>query len=170
MKKRIGITIAIIVPVIISCLLIWRLWQQPVSNIISVSKDAITSFSAYGMFQIFETGSSDLYSINSPAPLSNEPGEIMEILAMSEYQQDFRNLLPWGVDSVSADNNYDGRTITLSLYYQDEGSKYIALQFLSNSTVVVRTADQTNMYIYHPTNSATFYKLVDYLQTHGVLL
>lgn len=168
MKKRLTFVIAIIATVLILCLLVWRLLPQSFSSLISVSENNITSFSAYGMFQNYEEGHCDLYSINSPAPISSDPGEIMEILAMSEYQQDFRNLIPWGVDGVSADKNYDGRMITLSLYFQDKQG-YIEFQFLSNSIVVVRTSNQPDMRIYHPTNSATFYKLVEYLQTHGVI-
>ena len=168
MKKRIGLTIAIVIAVLIIGLLGWRFWPQPASSVMSVSEDTITSFAAYGMLDSFEMGHCDLYSINSPAPISNEPGEILEILAMSKYQQDFRNLLPWGVDGVSADKNYDGNMVTLSLYFQDKQG-YIEFQFLSNSIVVVRTSDQPNMRIYHPTNSATFEKLVEYLKTHGVL-
>ena len=167
MKKRMGFIIAMIIAVLIGCLLVWRLWPQSASSVMSVSEDTITSFSVYGMLDSFELGC-DLYSINSPAPISNEPGEILEILAMSKYQQDFRNLLPWGVDGVSADKNYDGNMVTLSLYFQDKQG-YIEFHFLSNSIVVVRTSDQPNMRIYHPTNSATFEKLVEYLKTHGVL-
>ncbi len=168
MKKRIGLIIAIVIAVLIIGLLGWRFWPQSASSVMPVSEDTITSFAAYGMLDSFEMGCCDLYSINSPAPISNEPGEILEILAMSKYQQDFRNLLPWGVDGVSADKNYDGNMVTLSLYFQDKQG-YIEFQFLSNSIVVVRTSNQPNMRIYHPTNSAAFEKLVEYLKTHGVL-
>ena len=166
MKKRIGLTIAIVIAVLIIGLIGWRFWPQSASSVMSVSEDTITSFAAYGMLDSFEMGYYDLYSINSPAPISNEPREILEILAMSKYQQDFRNLLPWGVDGVSADKNYDGNMVTLSLYFQDKQG-YIEFQFLSNSIVVVRTSDQPNMRIYHPTNRETMYELIAYLQTHG---
>ena len=168
MKKRLGLVITIVVAVLIICLLVWRFWPQSASSVMSVSEDTITSFAAYGMLDSFEMVHCDLYSINSPAPISNEPREVLEILAMSKYQQDFRNLLPWGVDGVSADKNYDGNMVTLSLYFQDKQG-YIEFQFLSNSIVAVSTSDQPNMRIYHPTNSATFDKLVEYLQAHGTL-
>ena len=172
MKKRIGLASAIVIAILIVCLLLWRFIPQSTSTLIPVSKDSITSFSANGMLENFELDQTDFYSIASSNPLSNEPENIMEameILATSKYQPDFRNLLPWGIDSVSSNNNYDGRMVTFSLYFQDEGSNYIEFQFLSNSIVVIRTADQTGMRIYHPTNSETFDKLVEYLQTHGVL-
>lgn len=168
MKKQIGSIIAIIVAVLIVCLLVWRIWPQSSATVISISKDSIASFSVSGMFQNFETGNCDFYTINSSSPICNEPKEVMEILAASKYQQDFRNLLLWGVDGVSADKNYDGRTVTLCLYYNSEGSKYIEFQFLSKSIVVVRTAEQANMRIYHLINTTTFDKLVEYVQTNGV--
>lgn len=168
MKKRLGLVITIIIAALIIGLLVWRLWPQSSFGLISVNESTVTSFSAYGMFQDFEKGHCDLYSINSPEPLSNEPEEILEILATSKYQQDFRNLLPWGVDGVSADKNYDGNMVTLSLYFQDK-EEYIEFQFLSNSLVVVRTPKQFNMRIYHPTNSITLDKLVEYLKNHGAL-
>ena len=168
MKKRLGLVVTIIVAVLIICLLVWRFWPHSSSDMISVNESTVTSFSAYGMFQNFEKGHCDLYSINSPAPLSNESEEILEILATSKYRQDFRNLLPWGVDGVSSDKNYDGHMVTLSLYFQDK-EEYIEFQFLSNSLVVVRTPKRRNMRIYHPTNSETLDKLVEYLKTHGAL-
>ena len=168
MKKRIRLISIIIILALVIFLLIWRLLPQSFSSLISVNESSITSFSAYGMFQNFEEGHCDLYSINEPAPISFEPGEILEILATSGYQQDFRNLLPWGVDAVAADNNYDGNMVTLSLYFQDKQG-CIEFQFLSNSIVAVSTSEQPDMRIYHPTNSATFDKLVDYLLVHGIL-
>ena len=168
MKRRIGLTIAILVIVLIVGLLGWRFWPQSASNVMPVSKDNITSFSAYGLLNNGELGHCDFYSLNSPVPLCDEPEEVLEILFTSKYQQDFRNLLPWGVDGVSADKNYDGNLLGVDLYFQDKQG-YIEFQFLSNSIVVVRTSEQPNMRIYHPTNSTTFDKLVEYLQTHGVL-
>ncbi len=172
MKKRIGSAIAIAVAILIACLLLWRFIPQSTSAFIPVSNESITSFSANGMLENFELDQTDFYSIASSSPLGSTPEEIikvMEILATSKYQPDFRNLLPWGIDSVSSDRNYDGRMVTFSLYFNNEGSKYTEFQFLSNSIVVIRTADQTSMRIYHPTNSETFEKLVAYLQANGVV-
>ena len=54
MKKRIGLTIAIVIAVLIIGLLGWRFWPQPASSVMSVSEDTITSFAAYGMLDSFE--------------------------------------------------------------------------------------------------------------------
>ena len=90
-------------------------------------------------------------------------------MATSNYQQDLRNLFPWVIDSVGSDKNYDGRTVTLSFYFQNTENKYIDLMFLSSSTVVVIKEGHAGMRIYHPTNSKTLDKLVEYLQTHGIM-
>lgn len=172
MKKRIGSAIAILIALLIVCLLLWRFIPQGTSTLLPVSSDSITSFSAHGMLNNFESDQTDFYNIATSDPIISEHENIMEvmgILASSKYQPDFRNLLPWGIDSVSSDKHYDGRMVAFSLYFQDEGSKYMEFQFLSNRIVVIQTADQTGMRIYHPTNSETFEKLVAYLQNNGVV-
>ena len=168
MKKRFSALLVICIAVLAAGLFAWRLLPLSCFNIFPVSKEAFTGFSAQGIFSNFEKGHSDLYSINNPEPLCNEPEEIIEILAASKYRQDFRNLLPWGIDNVSADNNYEGSLVTLNLYCQGEEGEYINFQFLSSSIVVVRMAEQESLRIYHPTNSTTFQKLVEYLQIYGV--
>ena len=72
------------------------------------------------MVQRLENGKNhtDTYQIVNTEQQGNEPGDILEILATSKYQQDFRNLLPSSADSVEADKNYDGRTVTLNFYFQ----------------------------------------------------
>ncbi len=63
-EKRIGLTIAIVIAVLIIGLLGWRFWPQSASSVMSVSEDTITSFAAYGMLDSFEMGHCDLYSIS----------------------------------------------------------------------------------------------------------
>ena len=167
MKKRLKLVITIVAAVLIICLLVWRFWPHPVSSVVAVGENTITSLWAYGMFYSAEKGHCDLYTISGPNPKSSEPGEIMEILAMSEYQQDFRNLLPWDV-LPEAGNSYDGNAVGVDLFFQDK-QEYIRINFFSHNLIVVITSEQPNMRIYHPTNSETFYKLVEYLRVHGVL-
>ena len=127
MKKRIGLIITIIVAALIVCLLIWRFWPQSSSNLISVDENSITSFSASAMIHHLENGQTrtDTYRIDNPAQQGNEPGDIIEILATSRYQQDFRNLLPWSADNVEADKNYDGRTVVLVSSVGNQKEQYI---------------------------------------------
>lgn len=167
MKKRLGLVIIIIAAIFITGLLVWRFWSCSSSGLISVDENAVTGFDAYAMLHRFDNGQpgTDTYRIENEDPQGSKPEEILEILATSGYRQDFRNLLPWGIDGADADKNYDGRIVKLYLYYED---RYIEFTFLSSSVVVVTTSENPNMRIYHPTNRETLDKLVDYLQAYGV--
>lgn len=170
MKKRIGLIITIIITALILCLLIWRFWPQSAFDLVSANENSITSFSAYAMVSRFENGQSytDTYRIDNTKLQDNASSEIIEILATSSYQQDFRNLLPWGIDSVSSDKNYDGCTVTLSFYSETAEKEYFEIQFLSSSIAVVTSAKHPGYRIYHPTNHETINRLIEYLQAHGV--
>lgn len=164
--KKVYWFITIIVTALIVCVLIWRFWPHTSSTFISVDKNSLTSFSASADVQCFENGQSrtDTYCIDDTEQQKDEIWDFVSILATSNYQQDFRNLLPWDIDSVSADKNYDGRTVRLTFSSQDA---YIDILFLSPSIMVVRTDKPSDLRIYHPTNSVTMDNLVDYLRTHG---
>lgn len=169
MKKRIGSIITIIVIALLVCLLIWRFWPCSFSNAIPLDEDSVISFSALARIDRFENGQSytDTYRIDTQQSQNGSVGEILEILNGSGYQQDYRNLLPWGIDGVSADKNYDGHTILLQFLLGDEKEEYINIQFLSSSIIAVSTGDVSGLRIYHPTNHETMYDLIAYLQTHG---
>jgi len=167
MKKRIGLIITIIVTALMVCLLVWRFWPHASSAFISVDKNALTGFSASADVLCFENGQShtDTYRIDDTELHSDAPKALLGILATSNYQQDLRNLLPWGIDSVGSGKQYDGRTVRLTFSFQDS---YIDILFLSPGIIVVSTENSSGYRIYHPTNSKTMDNLVDYLQTHGV--
>ena len=170
MKKRIGLIITIIVAALIICLLVWRFWPHSSSSLISVDENAVTSFSAYAMVHRFENGQTytDTYHIERTEQQGYALGEIVEILATSGYQQDFRNLSPRGVDSVGSDKNYDGRTVTLSFYTDSRTDEYVDIQFLGKSIIAVSYEGKSGFRIYHPTSHKVIDNLVEYLQTHGV--
>ena len=170
MKKRIGLMVAIVVAVLIIDLLLWRLWPQSSSGLVAVDKNTITGFSAYAMVSRFENGQTytDTYRIDSKDQQSLNPEEIMGILSTSGYQQDFRNLLPWGIDSVSSDKNYDGSSVTVSFYSENAEKEYFEIRFLSSSIAVVTTQTHPGYRIYHPTNRKTIYDLIEYVKNYGV--
>ena len=170
MKKRVGLIITIVIAALIVCLLIWRFWPHSSARLLSVDENTITGFSAYAMVRRIENGQSytDTYRLDDPAQQGNTPEEIVKILAASHYQQDFRNLLPWGIDSVASDKNYDGRTVTLNFYFQNAENESVEILFLSSSIIVVQ-AEKHPMRIYHPTNAQTLDKLIAYVQAHGII-
>ena len=169
MKKRIGVIIAMIAASLVICLLTWRFWPRSSSKLISVDENSITGFSAAAMVHRLENGQTliDTYCLDSSEQQSNDLGEIVGILATSSYQQDFRNLLPWDLDYVDSDKNYDGRTVMLVFYMGNQIDEYVQIQFLSSSIIAVFIGGEDGYQIYHPTNSMVIDALVEYLQTNG---
>lgn len=170
MKKRMWIIITLVLVALIISLLIWRFWPQSSSDLISIDPSSISGFSSFVMVQRIENGQpySDVYRIDNTEQQLVEPGDILEILAISRYQQDFRNLLPWRADSVGADKNYDGRTAVLVFSVGNEMDKWVQVQFLSSSIIVVSVGNEDGFRIYHPTNREVLDKLVEYFQTYGI--
>ena len=169
MKKRIGLIITIIIIALVVGLLIWRFWPRPSSGLMPVDESSFTGVSAIAMVSGLEDGAfySHTYRIDSTQQQSNEPGNILEILAASHYRPDFRNLLPWDLDTLSSGKNYDGRTVSLVFSTKDQET-IVYIRFLSSSLISVQIGDQSGFRIYHPTNRNTIDTLVEYLQTVGV--
>ncbi len=167
MKRRI---VAVIVIALVICLLWWRFWPQSFSDVISVDENSIVSYSVAAMVKHLENGQShtDTYRIETTELKDNVPNEIMEILSSSDYRQDFRNLLPWDLDYVDADKNYDGRIITVYLYTGNQKDEYIQIQFLSKSIVAVSGGGKSGLRIYHPINREIIDLLTEHLQTNGI--
>ena len=169
-KKRIRMFIMIILIAFVIGLVIWRFWPHSFFNAISVKENSIDRVSVHAMINRFETEQDtiDTYLIDDINQPINMLDEIIEILSASNYRQDFRNLLPWGLDYVDADKNYDGRTVTVSFYMGNHKDEYTQIQFLSSSIIVVSTGGKTGFRVYHPANIKTIDQLVEYLQTYGV--
>lgn len=169
MRKRIGLLAAMIVAVLIVCLLAWRFWPCSISCFAPVDLKELTNLSSYAMVQDFVEGQShtETYRIDIHEMSGNAPGELVEILKTSRYQQDFRNLWPWGIDSVSSDKRYDGRSVTLSFFCGNGDNAYTEIQFMTSSLMILQTENRPGMRIYHPTNPETLDKLVEYFKTHG---
>lgn len=166
MKKRI-IVIAVITLVV--SLLAWRLWPCSFSGAMSVDQDSVSGFYADAMVRNFENGESttERYRIDLPDPENGSLDEFFQILEQSGYQQDFRNLLPWGIDSVGSDSNYDGRTLLLTFVLGNEKDAGVDIQFLSSSLICVSGSNFPGYRIYHPTDPELLDHLIAYLQAHA---
>lgn len=165
MKKRIiiGIVIALVVGV-----LLWRFIPRSANTVIPVEENEVTSFAAISVVGGNRGGEPyfDIYRIDSADATKENIHDFLEILKTSRYQPDFRNLLPWGMDSISADRNYDSRTITIQFACGDD---YLDITFQSPTQIYIQTKDASGFRIYHPTNKDTITKLVEYLETNGTL-
>ena len=101
--KRKCIKIAIIIfGLLFAALFGWRMWPHSLSDMISVDKVSITSFSATASIGGIKDGNpySTFYNMNSHQTSDEVRQEILEILDTSSYRADFRNLLPWRIDSA----------------------------------------------------------------------
>lgn len=165
MKKRvvIGIVIAIVV-----CVLLWRFLPRSAETVVPVDESDVTSFAAISMVgrNLLGEPNFSIYRIDSTDASTQNIHDFLEILKTSRYQPDFRNLIPWGIDSVSAGRNYDSRTITVQFACGDD---YLDITFHSPTLITISAKGDSGFRIYHPTNKDTITKLVEYLETHGTL-
>lgn len=170
MKKRIGLIAVITAITIVVCLVIWRLWPHTLSDLIYLDEDSVTSLWTQANVRNFESEKSfddTYYSIDITSQQNSNLREILEILDTSDYQQDFRNLLPWDVITVHPDKNYDGTTVQLQYVWGNGSDEYVSITFLSSSIITVFEGGESGFRIYHPTNQETIYDLVEYLKTNG---
>ena len=173
-KMRFGWWVAalcflVLIPMIIF-ISVWRFWPQSFTNLIPMSETSISGLSVYGTVQGIKDGEpfTEAYRIDALEQASNEAAELLDILKSSHYRQDLRNLLPWDMESVGADKNYNGQTVIISFYVGSQREDFVSLQFLSRSIVAVSYGDEYGFHIYHPTDPETFGQLAAYLQVHGI--
>ncbi len=102
----------------------------------------------------------------STAEDDEECQDILSLLCRSGYREDFRNLLPWAVDSAGSDNAYDGRSVTLILFWGASADETCSL-VLTGRQIVVSRPHHDGFLIYHPLDTALLDQLTEYLMTHG---
>ncbi len=161
--------IVVTIAAIVACLLAWRFWPHSFSAVLS-DTDAFASLSASASEGGNETVGSismpyiDFYTINSAQASGKMIDELLEILKSTSYTQDFRNLLPWGIDSVENDKSYDGRVVVLSFRTRD--NKSVSITALCPNVLTINDGDGTK--VFHPTDSKMFDRLFSYIQENGV--
>ena len=169
MKKNILILCWYVFGLLFAILIGWRMWPRSLSDIIPVDKASIISFSATASIGGIKNGEphSDIYNMNSDQTDSEVLQEILELLDSSAYRADYRNFLHGYIDSVEADNNYDGRVFFVVLEGGNNKEEYVEIQFLSNSLIVVQQDNDSDLMIYHPTNRNVLDSLISHIQENG---
>lgn len=165
MKKRIiiGIVIALVLGV-----LLWRYIPRSANTVIPVEENEVTSFAAISTVgrNLLGEPNFSIYRIDSVNATTQNIHDFLEILKTSRYQPDFRNFLSWAIDSISADRNYDNRTVTMQFACGDD---YLDVTFHSPTMITISAKGDSGFRIYHPTDKETITKLVEYLETNGTL-
>lgn len=170
-KKKRAIILIIAAAALVICLLGWRLWPHSLSAIISVEKNALTSIACQVAVSGNENGKPfiDSYTLSELSPQDTGFGEIVEILDSSDYRQDFRNLLPWRINSVgsvnTSVNTYLSASVVLVWGNGENDSCFISLH--GESIIAVSLDTEAGLKIYHPTNREMLGALVEYMQAHG---
>lgn len=169
MKRKCIKTAIIIFGLLFVTLFGWRMRPHSLSDMISVDKASITSFTASARVGKIKDGESyfSIYDMNSHETNDEILQEILEILDASAYRADYRNLLPWRIDSVGNDKNYDGRVYTVVLGWGNDKEDYVEIQFLSNSIIAVKQESDSEFMIYHPTNRNVLDSLIAHIQENG---
>lgn len=169
MKKKLLTCAAVILAVLVAALLFWRFWPRTFSDAASVDETAVVSVSVQAIINRVENGElvTDLYQLDSIAQPEATLDAVLEILSASDYRPDFRNLLPWKLDYVDADRDYDGRTVTIVLDTGNGTDDFVQIQLLGSSVFAVSGGDRDGFRIYHPTKPEMLDQLIDYLQTNG---
>ena len=166
MKKRATV---IVVAVLIIGLLVWRFWSHPLSSVICVEKSSVTSIACSVSVFGVENGMpySNSYTLSELSPQDNGFEEIMEILASSNYRQDFRNLLPWSVNSIGSDDANGVLFANIVFAWGSGENESCFMSMHSESMMAVSSGTVSGLKVYHPTNREMLDTLAEYLQTHG---
>lgn len=166
MKKRATV---IVVATLIIGLLVWRFWSYPLSSVICVEKSSVTSIACSVSVFGVENGMpySSSYTLSELSPQDDGFEEIMEILDSSNYRQDFRNLLPWSINSVGSDNANNVLVANAVFVWGSGENESCFMSMHSKSMIAVSSGKESGFKVYHPTNREMLDTLAEYLQTHG---
>lgn len=166
-RKRFAVVTAGLLVVLAGGLAVWRLWPHSFENVMKGNEDAITSMScsAVRMGGFTENGEIDnhVYTLREAAPDCQAFGEVMTLLSQAEFQQDFQNLLPWGIDAAGSEDI----TLTLTFSFDWEGSLESGSLTLDNKGLTtVSLPSQNGMKLYHITNQELLEELASAIQAN----
>lgn len=166
MKKRAAMIVA---AALIIALLAWRFWPHSLSSVICVEKSSVTSIAcSVSVFDI-KNGMpySNSYTLNELSSQDDGFEEIMEILDSSNYRQDFRNLLPWSINSGGSDDANNVLIANAVFVWGSGESESCFISMYSESMIAVSSGTEPGIKVYHPTNRKMLDTLAEYLQIHG---
>ncbi len=166
MKKRTALLAA---AVLIIALLagIWRVWPHLLSSVICAEKSAVSGIACSVCIFGVENGKpyTNGYTLSELSPQEDGFEEIMEILESSNYRRDFRNLLPWSIDSVGSDGA--GLSAVVVLVWGSRANESCVMSMQGGNMIAVSSGAESGLKVYHPTNREMLNTLAEYLQTHG---
>lgn len=159
--------IVLLPAILLLCLCVWRLTPRTFEQMTAADPKTISSLSGTAVLGGNRDGTPYMESYTLPTSAADEAfQEILSLLCRSGYREDFRNLLPWAVDSAGSGNAYDGRSVTLILVWGASADETCSL-VLTGRQIVVSRPNHDGFLIYHPLDTALLDQLTEYLMTHG---
>ena len=114
----------------------------------------------------FKYPGAESYALQNVLPEDTAFEGILMLLNSTRYQEDFRNLLPWPIEAVSAGRAFDGRSVSLMLVWGPSEDECCSLS-LSGRQIVVSRPHHDGFLIYHPTDPKLLNWLAIYLANNG---
>ena len=147
---------------------VWRLRPLPLSALLTVDPAQVTSLACSANVAGVLDGEAliDTYALPTLFPEDEAFSAVLDLLTSTGYRRDFRDLLPWPLESVSSGRNYGGRTVNMVLVWGSGAEENCALSMYDRQVVLFPPGDG-GFLIYHPADPAVFHRLVDYLCAHG---
>ena len=160
--------ILLLLAILLFCLLAWRLTPHTFEEITASDQNAITSLAGAATFLGVRYGRAytESYALQNVTPEDTAFEGVLMLLNSTRYREDFRNLLPWPIESVSAGRDYDGRGVSLMLVWGPSEDECCSLS-LSGRQIVVSRPHHDGFLIYHPEDPKLLNWLAIYLANNG---
>ena len=168
MRKHIKKLTIILLAATVLCACVWRLLPHPFADIISVDESAILSLACTANISGLNNDSEpfiDHYELQALTNGSKNFTDIIDLLNQSEYQQSFRNLLPWAITSVHSSGSSINANIFLT--WGNAEKETCLLTVLDDGKVVVSPGKSNGLFVYHATDRSMLEQLVNYVQENG---
>ena len=160
--------ILLLLAILLLCLLAWRLTPHTFEEMTASDRDEITSLAGVVSLSEVRDGRAytESYALQNVTPEDTAFEPILILLTTTRYREDLRNLLPWGIDSVSAGRAFDGRSVSLMLVWGPSADECCGLS-LSGRQIVVSRLHHDGFLIYHPEDPELLNWLSIYLANNG---
>lgn len=96
--------ILLLLAILLLCLLAWRLTPHTFEEMTASDRDEITSLAGVVSLSGVRDGRAytESYALQNVTPEDTAFEGVLMLLNSTRYREDFRNLLPWPIESVSA--------------------------------------------------------------------
>lgn len=158
----------VLLMILLLCLCLWRMLPHTFGQVTAADPQAVSSLAGTAVLSGNRDGAPymESYTLPTAAAEDEELQDILSLLCRTSYREDFRNLLPWAINSVGSGSDYDGRSVTLMLAWGPSADESCGLTVYKGQIVVSRP-HHDGFLIYHPLDPTLLDQLTAYLMTHG---